>query len=159
MSNKSGVHVEIKCGIPLHYNKQQNKDSDTKWQKAYNAQTKVYLTNRPRNMNKQKSEFNNSPEENPNTMFMGIGSNYWIIHINRIFLKTADINKVDTVLKNNLPCSFRWFMCQCSRMLDCPLSVVYLELMSLEQKLLKCVQSIETNCQSECEDMLSNMTL
>lgn len=160
LSDESGVPVEIKFGKPLHYNKQQHKNSDTKHPKKYAAQTKVYLTNRPMIKAKHKAEINNSFEKTPNKMFIGTaGSNYWIIQINRIFLKTADVDKVNTVLKNDLPFSFRWFMCQCSRMLDCPLSVIYLELMSLEQKLLKFVQSNETTCQLECEDMLSNITL
>lgn len=122
----------------------------------------MYLTNKPISKNKQNESLNNSYEEKPNTIFLGTGVNYWSVHMNKTFLKTADIDKIDTFLKQKLPYSFLWFMKQCCRILDCPLSEMYLEVMNLEKAFstfLLMNEKTEKSNQTECEDMLSNITL
>lgn len=122
----------------------------------------MYLINKPIRKNKQNETINNSYEEKPNTIFLGTGVNYWSIYINKTFLKTADIDKINIILQQKLPYSFLWFMKQCCRILDCPLSDMYLEVMNLE-KAFSIFQltneKTEKSDQNECEDLLSNITL
>lgn len=141
---------------------QTNKDPDTKCPKSYTGKTKVYIINQPIPMNKQNETLNNSCEEKPNTIFLGTGVNYWSIHMSKTLLKTVDIDKVNTILKQKLPYSFLWFMKQCCRILDCPLSDMYLELMNLEKTFstfLLTNEETKISDQNICEDMLSNITL
>lgn len=119
----------------------------------------MFLVNEIVDKNIQIDTTNNSYEEKPNTIFLGTGSNYWCIHMNKYFLTKADITKINTVFNKKLPCSFLWLMHQCCRVLDCNMSELYSELIDLENRIFKILQSNKTDNQTECEEMLSNITL
>lgn len=162
LANECDVPVEVNCSNPLHYTKQKGRDSDTFSAKSYTSQTKVCLVNHKVYTNRQNETIettNCSYKEKPSTIFLGTGSNYWFIYINKIFLKKADISKTATVFKKKLPYSFLWLLHQCCRVLDCHMSELYLELMDLENKFSTFLQPDKTTNQSECEEMFSNITL
>lgn len=160
LAGKCDIPIKVNRNIPLHYMKQKNKDRDTEGPKSYTDKTKVYLINKPINKNKQNETLKNSyEEEKPNTIFLGIGLNYWFIHVTPIFLKKTDITKINTILKQKLPYSFLWFMNLCCKILHCPLSEMYLELINIEKELLTFLKTDEMTSQKECEDMFSSITL
>lgn len=109
--------------------------------------------------NKQYETTNSLNEEKPNTIFLGTGSNYWHIHISKDILKKAEISKINKVFEKKLPYSFLWLMHQCSRVLDCRMPELYLELMDLEINFSTFIQPYETSEQTKCEEMFSNITL
>jgi len=140
--------------------KHTNKDPDTKCPESHTDKTKVYLINKPRNKNEQNETLKNShKEEKPNTIFLGIGLNYWFIHMNKYFFKKTEITKLNTILKQKLPYSFLWFINLCCMIVHCPLSQIYLELMNIETDLTTFLKTDETTSQKECEDMFSNISL
>jgi len=119
----------------------------------------VYLVNQEFYENKQNETTNTSYEEKPNTIFLGTGSNYWYIHINKQFLRKANISKQNNVFKKKLPYSFLWFMDQCCRVLNCHMSDLYKQLMDLENEFSTFIKPNKTSSQAECEKMISNITL
>lgn len=139
--------------------KQKGKDPDTVGTLPSTAQTNVYLVNQELYENKQNETTNTSYEEKPNTIFLGTGSNYWYIHINKQFLRKANISKQNKVFKKKLPYSFLWFMDQCCRVLDCHMSDLYKQLIDLENEFSTFIQPNKTSNQTECEEMISNITL
>ncbi|XP_025191565.1 TATA box-binding protein-associated factor RNA polymerase I subunit B [Melanaphis sacchari] len=159
LADQCNVPIEVNFNIPLHYTKQNDKDSDTIGTLPYTSQVNVYLVNQEMYKNKQNETTNSSYEEKPNTIFLGTGSNYWYIHINRHFLRKSKLSKINTVLKKKLPYSFLWFMRQCCRVLNCNMSDLYLQLINLEKKFSTFMQPNETSNQTECEEMISNITL
>ncbi|XP_060842088.1 TATA box-binding protein-associated factor RNA polymerase I subunit B [Rhopalosiphum padi] len=159
LADECNIPIEVNFSNPLHYTKQKGRDSDTVGTLPYASQINVYLINQDVFKNKQNETTNSSYEEKPNTIFLGTGSNYWFIYINKNFLNKANISKINTVFKKKLPHSFLWFMHQCCRILDCHMSDLYLQLMDLETKLSTFIQSNETSNQTECEEMISNITL
>lgn len=129
----------MNCNKPLHYMKQQNKNKKvTKNAKLYIKQTKIMISDDDKPINKKEHNdiLNDSYEdEKPNTIFLGTGLNYWFIHMDDLLLnKTEDITKINSILKQKLPHSFLWFMNLCCRILNCTLSVIYVELKRLEKK-------------------------
>uniref|UniRef100_A0A2S2NPB4 Uncharacterized protein n=1 Tax=Schizaphis graminum TaxID=13262 RepID=A0A2S2NPB4_SCHGA len=159
LADECNIPIEVNFSSPLHYVKQKGRDSDTVGTLPYASQINVYLINQEVYKNKQNETTNSSYEEKPNTIFLGTGSNYWFIYINKNFLKKANIYKINTVFKKKIPHSFLWFMHQCCRILDCHMSDLYLQLMDLETKFSTFIQPNETSNQTECEEMISNITL
>lgn len=128
----------------------------------YESFTKVHIIDKPINKKKQNKTFStNVSEEKPNTIFLGGGFNYWCIHLDKRYIQRVDISKLRTLLKQQLPYSFYWFMQQCCRILDCQLSDIYLELMYIEKEFSKFFEENydTSNQMTECEDMFSNITL
>lgn len=127
-----------------------------------NTKTKVYLTNRLTTINKNILTGTcgiSHEEEKPNTVFLGMGKNYWFIHFPYYFLKRSDSTTINTVLKNQLPYSFLWLMTQCCRLLNCSLSEVYWELISVEKMFLSFQHTKEKSKETELEDSFSNISL
>lgn len=163
LADECNIPIEVNCNIPLHYTHQETSYFDTcdTNKKKYNKSfIKVHLIEEPINKKEQNKTFYiNLNEERPNTIFLG-GLNYWCIHLNKRFVQRADISKLRTVLKQQLPYSFFWFMEQCYRILDCQLSDLYLELMHIEEVFSLFLKKYKSNDQmTECEDMLSNITI
>lgn len=121
----------------------------------------MFLTSQPTLVDecKQNKTKNNSYKEKSNQIFLGSGLHYWFIHINNKFLKRADICSINDVFKKQLPYSFLWFMSQCCRILDCPPSKMYYELIQVENKLSLLLQEDKTSDEAELEDSFSNLTL
>ncbi|XP_015374841.1 PREDICTED: TATA box-binding protein-associated factor RNA polymerase I subunit B [Diuraphis noxia] len=159
LADECGVPIEVNFKSPLHYEKEKGKDPETALTPLYTSQSKVYLVNQEVYKKKQNETTNSPYEEKPNTIFLGTGSNYWHIHINKTFLKQAEISKINNVFKTKLPYSFLWLMNQCSRILDCRMPELYLELMNLEIKFFKLIQPYEKSNETKCETMFSNITL
>ncbi|XP_050053252.1 TATA box-binding protein-associated factor RNA polymerase I subunit B isoform X3 [Aphis gossypii] len=159
LAEECNIPIEVNFNSPLHYMKQKGRDPDTVGTLPYTAQTNVYLVNQELYENKQNETTNTSYEEKPNTIFLGTGSNYWYIHINKHFLRKANISKQNKVFKKKLPYSFLWFMDQCCRVLDCHTSDLYKQLMDLENEFFTLIQPNKTSSQTECEEMISNITL
>jgi len=162
LAKECDISIQVNCSRPYHYVKQSEKDSDTKCSKSYTAKSTVYLINKQKSVinNEQKKIINDSYEENPNTIYLGTGFNYWSKHISKHFLKRADITKINTVLKTQLPYSFLWFMKQCCTLLDCSLSEIYVELINIEKQFSTLLQTCEvTHDETGCEEMFSNISL
>lgn len=157
LADECGVPIKVNCRSPLHYTKQKGKDTVAR--PLYTSQTKVCLVNQEVYENKQYETTNSLNEEKPNTIFLGTGSNYWHIHISKDILKKAEISKINKVFEKKLPYSFLWLMHQCSRVLDCRMPELYLELMDLEINFSTFIQPYETSEQTKCEEMFSNITL
>lgn len=159
LAEECNIPIEVNFNSPLHYIKQKGRDPDTVGTLPYTAQTNVYLVNQELYENKQNETTNTSYEEKPNTIFLGTGSNYWYIHINKQFLRKANISKQNKVFKKKLPYSFLWFMDQCCRVLDCHMSDLYKQLMDIENEFSTFIQPNKTSSQTECKKMISNITL
>lgn len=159
LADECGVPIEVNCKSPLHYDKQKGRDPETVRTPLYTSKSKVYLVNQEVYKKRQNETTNCPYEEKPNTIFLGTGSNYWHIHINKIFLKKAEISKINNVFEKKLPYSFLWLLHQCSRILDCRMPDLYLELMNLEIKLFKLIQPYEKSNETKCGTMFSKITL
>lgn len=167
LAEECNVSIEINCSTPLHYMQQINIDSETKTRNAKTctatSKTKVHLIDQPinknnNNENKQDKTLNNLNKEKPNTIFLGTGRNYWLIHVNKKFLNKS-IAKINRVFNRQLPSSFLWFMYQCCQILDCQKSDLYRELMNIENEFSKFLQTKESTNLTDCEEILSNITL
>lgn len=151
--------IQVNSRSPLHYTKQKSRDPVTVQTPSYTSQSKVYLVNQESYINQKNENTNSSYEEEPNTIYLGTGSNYWHIYINKEFLKKTEISKINKLFEKKLPYSFVWLMQQCCRVLDCRMPELYLELMDLEIKFSKFIQPNNTSKQTKCEEMFSNMAL
>lgn len=129
---------------------------------SFTTETRVYITNRLTSINKniltETCDISHE-EEKPNTVFLGMGKNYWSIHFPYFFLKRSDSTTINRVLKNQLPYSFVWFMTQCCRLLNCSLSEIYWELIVVEKMFLSLQHTKENSNETELEDSFSNITL
>lgn len=150
IAEQCNIPIKISDSQPLHYVKEK-----TKKDKCF-IKTKVYLSNQSKPIIKDtlnETVNNLCEEEKSSTIFLGTGLNYWCIDLCETFLKESGASKTNSILKNRLPHSFRWFMNQCCTFLSCSQSDLYCELMVLEKKMMSFLQTDVTVSKDTVSDL------